>query len=142
MFEDIQCAAREEDPTGQKVIVEPTDNRFRQQLADAKLLIARAGGATLMESVYLKKPTVAVPRPYHGMDREQQERAMALAKLGHVRMITHPELIEITERGNYSKFAAEVNAAWRDREHVKPEIDMRGADNAAHMLHAISHHVN
>jgi predicted glycosyltransferase len=103
---------------------------------DAKLLIARGGGATLLEAVYLEKPTVTVPRPYQGTDREQQERAAALAKLGHVRMITHPELLKITKQKDYLKFATEVNAALHNSETRTP-IDMRGADNTAALVRAM-----
>jgi len=137
MYDKVVEAARTEDPTGTKIIVEPGDNKFQQQMVNAKMLIIRSGYNVLTEAVHAGKHILSIPRPYKGADKEQQARAEALQKLGYVRMITHAELEDIVQNGNYEHMALTINTALHDPIESLPPLDTRGADNAAQLFDAM-----
>jgi predicted glycosyltransferase len=134
MYEKIVQAAREEDPTGTHIIVEANDDKFQQQMVNAKLLIIRAGYNTITEAVHARKHVITFPRPFKGFDREQEARARALQKLGYVHMVTQPELETMVQAADYQKIAHAIDLAIHDPVETKPPLDTNGADNAARVF--------
>jgi|GEM_PF-1036255 len=133
-YERIVAAARAEDPSGQHIIVEANDEKYPVQMLNAKLLICRSGYNTLTEAVDARKAIVTCPRPYKGSDREQQARAEALEKLGHVQCITHPQLEAMQHTGDYGSMVQAIDhALQKDLSEVKA-LATDGADQAAQLL--------
>lgn len=130
-YTQIVEAAKECDSSGEKIIIEPSDAKFRQQMVDAKAIIIRSGYNTLVEAVATGKPVLTIPRPYKGMDREQGARAAALQKLGYVSLVSHEELLPLLEKQNYASLAHALDSAG-----IRHGVDMKtqGADNAAMIL--------
>jgi UDP-N-acetylglucosamine--N-acetylmuramyl-(pentapeptide) pyrophosphoryl-undecaprenol N-acetylglucosamine transferase len=71
--------------------VEPFLHAMDREMADADLVIARAGATTIAELTVAGRPAVLVPLPT-ATDDHQRKNAEALARLGAVEVVLQAEL--------------------------------------------------
>ncbi len=66
---------------GVEAVVQPFFTDIAERLADAHLVICRAGASTVAELAMMGRPAILVPYP-HALDHDQAENARALAEAG------------------------------------------------------------
>lgn len=88
--------------------VAPFFTDLPQRIADAHLVVSRAGASTVCELAVIGRPAILVPYPF-ALDQDQAANAAELAESGAVNVIRQPEFTP-------ERLAAEIAAAFGDPE--------------------------
>jgi len=76
---------------GVEAEVEPFLSDMGERLADAHLVVCRAGASTIAELAAIGRPAILVPYP-HALDHDQAENARVLADAGGAWLVPENEL--------------------------------------------------
>jgi UDP-N-acetylglucosamine--N-acetylmuramyl-(pentapeptide) pyrophosphoryl-undecaprenol N-acetylglucosamine transferase len=79
--EDLDATRETLAGMGVAAVVQPFFTEMGERLADAQLVICRAGASTVAELAVSGRPAILVPYP-HALDHDQAENARALAEAG------------------------------------------------------------
>jgi UDP-N-acetylglucosamine--N-acetylmuramyl-(pentapeptide) pyrophosphoryl-undecaprenol N-acetylglucosamine transferase len=88
--------------------VQPFFADLPQRMADAHLVISRAGASTVCELAVIGRPAILVPYPF-ALDQDQAANAAELAESGAVTVIRQPDFTP-------DRLAAEIEGAFADME--------------------------
>jgi UDP-N-acetylglucosamine--N-acetylmuramyl-(pentapeptide) pyrophosphoryl-undecaprenol N-acetylglucosamine transferase len=107
------------------------------RLADAHLVVARAGASTVAELALAGKPSILVPLP-GAIDNHQAANAAALAAAGGAVAIAQPDFTSAALRDRIFTFLADpaalVRAAAAARTQARPDAAARLADLVVAMM--------
>ena len=79
--EDVRSTREAFAKIGVEAEVEPFFYDMGERIADAHLVICRAGASTIAELAVIGRPAILVPYP-HALDHDQAENARMLAEAG------------------------------------------------------------
>ena len=88
--------------------VAPFFNDLPQRIADAHLVVSRAGASTVCELAVIGRPAILVPYPF-ALDQDQAANAAELSASGAVTVIRQPEFTP-------GRLSAEIAGAFADPE--------------------------
>ena len=88
--------------------VQPFFTDLPQRIANANLVISRAGASTVCELAVIGRPAILVPYPF-ALDHDQAANAAELAESGAVTVIRQPDFTP-------DRLAAEIEGAFADPE--------------------------
>lgn len=91
--EDVKATRQAYRGIGVEAEVAPFFDDMGERLADAHLVICRAGASTVAELAVLGRPAILVPYP-HALDQDQAENARVLAEAGGAWVMAERELTE------------------------------------------------
>ncbi len=89
--EDVKATRQAYTGMGVESHIEPFFNDMGERLADAHLVICRAGASTVAELAVIGRPAILVPYP-HALDHDQAENARVLADSGGAWLMPEKEL--------------------------------------------------
>ncbi len=89
--EDVKATRQAYTGMGVKSDVAPFFNDMGERLADAHLVICRAGASTVAELAIIGRPAILVPYP-HALDHDQAANAQVLAEAGGAWLMPEKEL--------------------------------------------------
>jgi len=89
--EDLEATRAAFQELGVEAVVQPFFSDMGERLADAHLVLCRAGASTIAELAVAGRPAILVPYP-HALDQDQAENARALAEAGGGWLMPESEL--------------------------------------------------
>jgi UDP-N-acetylglucosamine--N-acetylmuramyl-(pentapeptide) pyrophosphoryl-undecaprenol N-acetylglucosamine transferase len=93
--EDLEATRAAFRGLGVEAVVQPFFSDMGERLADAHLVLCRAGASTVAELAVAGRPAILVPYP-HALDQDQAENARVLAEAGGGWLMPESELTATT----------------------------------------------
>ena len=112
--EDVEATREAFAQLGIEAEVEPFFTDMGERLADAHLVICRAGASTVAELAVIGRPAILVPYP-HALDHDQAENARALAEAGGAWLVPETRADADDARAPLARPAGDPRRSWPTR---------------------------
>jgi UDP-N-acetylglucosamine--N-acetylmuramyl-(pentapeptide) pyrophosphoryl-undecaprenol N-acetylglucosamine transferase len=135
--EDVEATRQVLAGMGLEAVVQPFFTDIAERLADAHLVICRAGASTVAELAAIGRPAILVPYP-HALDHDQAENARALSEAGGGWLMRESELTVATLAGRLAALIDWPEELTRAAEAARAQGRLDAAERLADVVERVA----